>query len=165
MHTNKLINKKLIIAIIVLVVIVGGGLAFRAYLKKIDVGPDAIKEKFQTFIKNNAPADAKVEIKDITKEGDLYKMTISANGQEVPVYVTRDGKKLIQQPVDLDQKPDTQNANTQAAAKIEAEQKTDIPTVDLFVMSYCPYGLQMERGILPAVEALGNKIKFNLKIF
>lgn len=159
-------NKKAIVAIIVVIVIaaiVGGGFAFKTYWKKVDVGPDVIKEKFQTFIKNNAPAEAKVDVKDITKEGDLYKMTINANGQEVLVYVTRDGKKLIQQPVDLDQKPDTQNADAKSTAKIEADEKTDVPVVDLFVMSYCPYGLQMERGILPVVEALGNKIKFNLK--
>jgi len=159
-------NKKIISAIIILIVIAiiaAGVFAAKAYWKKIDMGPDAIKAKVQTFIKNNAPAGTKIDIKDITKEGDLYKLTISANGQDVPLYVTRDGKKLIQQPIDLDQKPDTQSANTQAAAKTEAEQKTDIPTVDLFVMSYCPYGLQMEKGLLPAIEALGNKIKFNLK--
>jgi len=157
-------NKKIIIAVIILAVLIGGCLAGRAYWKKIDIGPDAIKAKVQTFITNNAPAGAKIDVKDITKEGDLYKIMISANGQDLPIYVTRDGKKLIEQPIDLDQKPAAQdNANTQAAAKTEAEQKTDVPTVDLFVMSYCPYGLQMEKGLLPAVEALGNKIKFNLK--
>ena len=159
-------NKKIIVAIIALIVIaaiVGGGFAFKAYWKKIDVGSDAIKEKVQTFIKSNAPAEAKIDIKDITKEGDLYKVMISANGQDLPLYVTRDGKKLIEQPIDLDQKTDTQNASAKTAAKTEAEQKNDVPTVDLFVMSYCPYGLQMERGILPVVEALGDKIKFNLK--
>jgi hypothetical protein len=157
-------NKKIIIAIVVLAVLIGGGLGFRAYWKTVDVGPDAVKAKIQTFIKNNAPAGTQADIKSIAKEGDLYKVTISVGGQEVPLYVTRDGKKLIQQPIDLDQKPDAQAANTPATpTATTAEQKTAVPTVDLFVMSYCPYGLQMERGILPVVEALGSKIKFNLK--
>jgi len=30
-------------------------------------------------------------------------------------------------------------------------------------MSYCPYGTQIEKGILPVINALGNKIKFSLK--
>jgi protein-disulfide isomerase len=41
--------------------------------------------------------------------------------------------------------------------------KNDKPKVELFVMSYCPYGTQIEKGIIPAVQALGNKIDFNLK--
>jgi hypothetical protein len=157
-------NKKTIIAIIVAAVLIGGSFAFKAYWSKIDVGPDVAKAKIQTFIDKNAPAGTKVDIKSVTKEGDLYKIVLNISGQEIPLYVTRDGKKLIQQTIDLDQKPDTQNADTQAAAtKTEADQKAAVPTVDLFVMSYCPYGLQMERGILPVVETLGSKIKFNLK--
>jgi hypothetical protein len=31
------------------------------------------------------------------------------------------------------------------------------------VMSYCPFGTQIEKGILPVVAALGNKIKFTLE--
>ena len=30
-------------------------------------------------------------------------------------------------------------------------------------MSYCPYGTQMEKGILPAVTALGKKVNFEIK--
>ena len=30
-------------------------------------------------------------------------------------------------------------------------------------MSYCPYGTQAEKGLLPVVELLGDKIDFNLK--
>lgn len=36
------------------------------------------------------------------------------------------------------------------------------PTVDLFVMSYCPYGLQAEKALLPAYNLL--KDKANIKI-
>lgn len=41
--------------------------------------------------------------------------------------------------------------------------KSDKPTVELFVMSHCPYGVQMERGILPVISLLGDKIDFELK--
>jgi hypothetical protein len=127
-----------------------------------------VKGKVNGFIKDNAPqGGAGVEIKEVIKdkESGLYKVTISANKQDVITYITADGKKLFLQTVDLDaaKKNGSQADQAQADEKTEAEQKTDVPTVDLFVMSYCPYGLQMEKGTLPAVEALGNKIKFNLK--
>lgn len=150
---------------IVLVLLVAVSFAYRIYRQKIDVGPNAVKAKVQTFLKENVPDTTKSEIKDVVKEGALYKVTIEIDSQEVPVYITMDGKKLIQAQaaIDLDQKQGGSEKQTQAPEKTEAENKNDVPVVDLFVMSYCPYGLQMERGALPAVEALGNKIKFNLK--
>jgi len=41
--------------------------------------------------------------------------------------------------------------------------KSDKPTVELFVMSHCPYGTQAEKGILPAVRTLGDSIDFDVK--
>lgn len=41
--------------------------------------------------------------------------------------------------------------------------KSDKPVVELFVMSHCPYGTQIEKGMLPVVDLLGDKIDFQLK--
>jgi len=41
--------------------------------------------------------------------------------------------------------------------------KSDKPVVELFIMSHCPYGTQAEKGILPVVNLLGDKIDFELK--
>ncbi len=41
--------------------------------------------------------------------------------------------------------------------------KSDRPKVELFVMSYCPYGLQMQKGLIPAQEALKNKADIDVK--
>ncbi|MCK4891141.1 MAG: hypothetical protein KAS78_00585, partial [Candidatus Pacebacteria bacterium] len=41
--------------------------------------------------------------------------------------------------------------------------KNDKPIVEIFVMSHCPYGTQIEKGILPVLETLGDKIDFELK--
>jgi hypothetical protein len=35
--------------------------------------------------------------------------------------------------------------------------------VELFVMSHCPYGTQAEKGIIPAIEALGNNVDFHIR--
>lgn len=164
-------NKKwIILSLALAAILVGAFLGYKVYRQKVDVGQEVIKTKVQKFVSENVPETVKTEIGGITKEGDLYKVTITVDAgsqkQEIPVFVTRDGKKLIQAQgvIDLDEKAvDDSAKQAQAPEKTEAEVKTDVPTVDLFVMSYCPYGLQMERGVLPAVEALGNKIKFNLK--
>jgi len=41
--------------------------------------------------------------------------------------------------------------------------KNEKPLVELFVMSYCPYGTQVEKGILPVARLLGNSIDFSVK--
>lgn len=155
-----------IIAVIVLVILIALSYGYNFYRQKVDVGQEGIKTRVEKFISENVPATVKSEIKDIKKEGLLYSVNVVLDTQEVPLYVTLDGKKLMQAQgvIDLEKAPaNGSEKQAQAPEKTEAEVKSDVPVVDLFVMSYCPYGLQMERGILPAVEALGKKIKFNLK--
>jgi hypothetical protein len=41
--------------------------------------------------------------------------------------------------------------------------KSDKPVVELFVMSYCPYGLQMEKAYLPVMELLKDKATMDIK--
>ena len=56
------------------------------------------------------------------------------------------------------------NCNASPACKKLIEcNKSDKPKVELFVMSYCPFGTQAEKGILPAVNTLWNKIDFSVK--
>lgn len=41
--------------------------------------------------------------------------------------------------------------------------KSDKPKVELFVMSYCPFGLQMQKAYLPAWELLKDKADIDMK--
>jgi len=40
--------------------------------------------------------------------------------------------------------------------------KSDKPVVNVFVMSYCPYGTQIEKGIIPVQQLLGSKADINI---
>ena len=156
-------GKWLSLAVVVLIVAAAGSYYYK--VMKNDIGVQGARTKVEQFIKDNVPQGG-VTVKDVVKENGLYKVSIDANKQQIDAYITTDGSKFFPQAIDMNAKPDAAAAanNTPAAPeKTEAEVKAAVPTVDLFVMSYCPYGLQMEKGLLPAVEALGNKIKFNLK--
>jgi FKBP-type peptidyl-prolyl cis-trans isomerase 2 len=41
--------------------------------------------------------------------------------------------------------------------------KSGKPVLDVFIMSYCPYGLQMQKAVLPVMELLGDKAEINIK--
>ena len=92
----------------------------------------------------------------------LYEVNVELQGQKVPVYITKDGKYFVQlvMPLKDETKPKPQPAPEQTQTNIP---KSDKPKVELFVMSYCPFGTQEEKGIIPALEALNNSIDFKLR--
>ncbi len=163
-------QNKTTVAIVILVIVVAASFGFvkyAQYLKKNDIGVTGVKVKVEQFIKDNAPQQgAGITVKSVVKEAGLYKVTIDANKQEIITYITTDGSKFFTQPpTDLNAaKTDAQANNVQTTPdKVVADQKQDMPEVKLFVMSYCPFGTQIEKGILPVLSALGSKIKFNLE--
>lgn len=48
-------------------------------------------------------------------------------------------------------------SSSSSAAAQEPVTKSDKPTVEAFVFSYCPYGLQFEKALFPAYDLLKNK--------
>ena len=72
------------------------------------------------------------------KKDDVYMLTDDATG--AACYISDEAKAA---------------AEVAACAQIP---KADVPTMKLFVMTYCPFGTQALDGIKPAVELLGDKI-------
>lgn len=98
----------------------------------------------------------------VVDKGAFYEVNLSMNNQRFPVYVTKDGKNMATGliPLTVDNTNNNTNTNTQTPQEVP---KSDKPKVELFVMSYCPYGLQAENGIVPAIEALKGKVDFTVK--
>jgi len=120
----------------------------------------SVKATTETYLKSIANGQASVD--NVTDIGGLYYMKLTVSGKQYDSYVSKDGKLLFPQGIDLS----TPVAPSQAAAAATTPTvvpKTDKPTVELFVMAYCPYGTQAEKGILPAVKTLGDKIDFKVR--
>ena len=158
-------NRKAIAAICVLIVIVLAGYGLgsnKVNLKNIfkkNITADEAKGKIEALI-NDSGGEA--TIKEAVEDGDLYKITVSFNGQDQPVYVTKDGKKFIQQAVDfseIEKQRDEAKKQEEEAAK--PTPKSDKPTVDLYVMSFCPYGNKAEDTIKSVYNLLKTKADFN----
>ena len=123
------------------------------------VSTDAAKTSIETYLKGIAQGQATVD--SIVDRGDLYQLKLTVAGRQYDSYATKDGKILFPQGIDLTAAPAA--STPQAAAAPTVVPKTDKPKVELFVMAYCPYGTQAEKGILPAVRALGDKVDFQVK--
>ena len=159
--------KKAIIVLIILVALGGAGYKFfGAKTAGSILSPEEAKAKAGEFINANlVQAGTEVDIKDIVDEGGLYRIVVNVGGQDFDSYLTKDGTKFFPQVLDMKaEAAETDTSDTVASgSRSEVATKSDKPTVELFVMSHCPFGTQIEKGILPAVEALGDKIDFTLK--
>ncbi len=121
--------------------------------------------QIEQIIKSMIPSGSNISIKSITEEDNLYVINLIAeNGQEFDGYLTKDGTKFFPQAIKVEEaRKQKEEAEKAAAAEIKEIAKNDKPEVELFVMSYCPYGTQMEKGILPVIELLKDKINFSIK--
>lgn len=130
--------------------------------------PEA-QQKVENFINANLLQGGKVTIKEFTEEYGLYKMIADpGNGQDVTSYLTRDASLFFPQVIDMANYAEQQKAQADAQAAEQAKALSDVekretPTVELFVMSHCPFGTQIEKGFLPVLDKLGDKVDFQLK--
>jgi len=118
------------------------------------------------YINNNKLSQTPASLLSTSEESGLVKIKIKIGTNDFDSYVTKDGRFLI--PVGnglpIDMKPakavaatpkavtpsaDTTTAPAQTAASV---QKTAKPILEAFVVSSCPYGLQMQRAIADAVK-------------
>lgn len=152
--------------LLVIVLIVIGLFSFQKPIKNIS--PEAAKAKTETFVNTYLMQTGnKATIKEVTTEYGLYKLKIDIVSDVIESYVTKDGKLFFPQALNIDQissgAKNKANAAAPAAPAASVTNKSDKPKIELFVMSYCPYGTQIEKGLLPVLATLGNKIDFALK--
>jgi protein-disulfide isomerase len=156
--TQKIRENPWILATVVLAILAALLLVSSFTTGKV-VSEKAAGESIVGFL--NQQTSGGVEFVSSEDLGSVYEITVSYQSQEIPVYVTKDGKYYVQGIVQIEEENDT-STNTEEPQVMDVP-KTDKPVVELFVMSYCPYGTQAEKGIIPAIEALGDNVDFKLR--
>ncbi len=130
--------------------------------KQITINEET-KKQIKNFIEKYLLSQkVPVEIKSVTVKDGLYYLDISLAGQSQPLYLSLNGRKLAFGVITLDEYKKIVAANKKQTA-VSPEKRTDRPKVELFVMSYCPYGTQIEKGILPVLDLLKGKIDAQIK--
>ncbi len=132
---------------------------------------DKVREKVRKFLYETYDSYLKsinVELKDLkinkveSYDDCLYSIEAEVTTDQgklpsSPIYATKDGKKIIFGPIyDLNEPLKFEKPKEPA----KEYPKSDRPKVLMFVMSFCPFGQQAEKGLKPAVELLGDKIDF-----
>ena len=143
-----------IVLTLVLIILLVNGNAFST-----SIGKDKAGQSVVDFL--NSQTGGGVELVEVTSDGEFYQVMVSYQEQSIPLSVTKDGKYLAQ----LTQLEPITNEDTTPSEPQPADNmpQTDKPVVEAFIMSHCPYGTQIEKGLIPVVELLGDKIDYEIK--
>jgi len=154
-------NKNLILlvgAIIIAGVIVAGTFLYKCRGEE-GLTPQAAAEKAINYINENLLQEGfTASLVSVAEENGVYKFHLKVGENEFDSYVTKDGKLLfVNPPIDLEEKPISQAEN-----EAKEVSKRDIPDIKLFVMSYCPFGLQAQKMFLPVYDLLKGKAEMGV---
>jgi hypothetical protein len=109
------------------------------------------------YLNNNLvqPGTA-VSLVSVTETKGLYQVTVKYQSREMPVYTTKDCTLLF---------TNSMNMNGASATPVPTREpkKTARPTVDLYVMAFCPFGTQAETVMRPVKDLLGSKADIRIR--
>lgn len=131
-----------------------------AGLFKSQLGAQQVADKTTKYV-NDVLLQGKMTatVQDVKDIGNLYNMKLNIGGQVFDSYVTKDGKLLFPQAIELDKSIETGPTQpTQTAVSCEDMEKKDKPTAEVYYMAYCPYGVQAMKGMYPVAKLFGDKV-------
>jgi len=141
-----------ILSFILLILMLRGGITGNIITGRVIGGEDA-GNKLIDYL--NTKTNGGVEYISYEDMGSIYEVIVLYQGQEIPVYITKDGKYFVQGAV-----PITSASDTSTSA--EEVPKSDKPKVEAFIFSYCPYGLQFEKALIPVYDLLKNSADIDI---
>jgi protein-disulfide isomerase len=161
LRDNPWMVTSIVLALLLIFMVIFGGKIFSSTsTSQGAVSASVAENNLVEFI--NSQGTDKATVVSTEQENSLYKVTVEYKGQEIPVYVTLDGESLIaSNPIPLSTRIDTSMVDE--APQDTNVPKSDKPKVELFIMSHCPYGTQIEKGMLPVLATLKDKVDFQLK--
>jgi glutaredoxin len=122
---------------------------------------DVVTQKTLSFVNQELlQGQAAAKITEVATEQGLYRMKIDLNGKELDTYVTKDGAVFFPQGIKVSEFAASSSSDVQAAP--QNVPKTDKPVVDLYVMSFCPYGNKAEETMYPVYTELKDKVTWNV---
>ncbi|MEM4598247.1 MAG: thioredoxin domain-containing protein [Candidatus Diapherotrites archaeon] len=132
-----------------------------AAIKPEEAGEKARAFLEESFLKNYG---YKLLVNKVTPYNEcLYDLNASIETEDgnMPaglLLVTKDGKKVIIASAVYDTNSPLKPTPAPSPTPFQAKTKSDRPDVLMFVMTFCPYGQQAEKGLKPVAELFGDKI-------
>ncbi|MEM7825335.1 MAG: DsbA family protein [Candidatus Aenigmatarchaeota archaeon] len=122
---------------------------------------EASKKAIDYINRNLVQAGTNASLISVKDMGTFYEVMTSYRGNQIPVYVSKDGKYLwgggISVPINMDEPIEIPKTEEQPSTQEFDAPDREKPDVKLFVMSFCPFGVQAENLMKPVVDLLGTR--------
>ena len=133
----------------------------------MNISKEAAGLKANTYIQKNLLQNGlESKVDNVTDGGSFFEVDLQVikNGKpadNAKVFVSKDGSLLSLGPTYNLNKPHlSQVANKSTSSKTAKIPQRQKPTIEMYVMSGCPFGLQAEESLEPVVKLLKDKINF-----
>jgi glutaredoxin len=147
-----------IVLAIVLVVVLVKGQGITGKVVASVGAQDAANKAVDYINKYLLQGQGNATIVSVKEDNGLYYAKLNIAGKQYDTYMTTDGKLLFPSVIDISQTPQTATTTTVKTMTCADITKADKPTLEAFVVSNCPYGLQMQRALAPVAKILGSNI-------
>jgi glutaredoxin len=101
-----------------------------------------------------------VTFKSVAESRGMYEIHGTYQSQDVTIYTTKDCTMLFTSGINMSASVGTAS---QKPTPAPTPVKTARPSVDLYVMAFCPYGTQAESAMKPVVSLLGSKADIQVR--
>ena len=134
------------------------GFSFSGFSGILGQSSQEIGQKAIDYINKNGLSASQATLVSASDESGLIKIKIKIGENEFDSYISKDGKLLFPQAITITDST-TASAEKEQAAPTEIV-KTDSPKLDAYVVSKCPYGLQMQRVVAEAIKDAPDLAKY-----
>jgi glutaredoxin len=94
---------------------------------------------------------------------NVTRFTINIDGKNYDSFVSQNGEYLFPDVIKMAEALASLENSETPSAEIPEIPKSEQPEVEIFVMSYCPYGLQAQKALLPVYELLKDKADIKIR--
>ena len=152
LRKNPWIISTLVLGIVILILILGN---FSGGISKGDA-----EKLLQSYLINAGANIADIEIKDVASQSGLYIVSFDYKGQPYPMpfSITKDGKFICSMSALTPAEEESGTTETEVP-------KSDKPKVELFIWSYCPYGVQAQWPLAEVAKLLSGSADFSTALY
>lgn len=165
---NVLLVGIAVVAIVIVGVLILTNGSSGQFLDKIKnfggMSKDDLAKKGIDYINNSILSGQTAALVSSSEESGVVKMRISIGGSEFDSYISKDGKLLFPEAIKMEGETDTATDTPAVTAKTcDDLTKTDKPELEAYIVSQCPYGLQMQRVLAEVINSAGS-LASNIKV-
>ena len=119
---------------------------------------DEVGKKVIEYINNNlVQPGTSASLVSVNDMGTYYEIITSYMGQQIPVYASKDGKVMFLNAISMTESQQTRTTTQTTQQTSHEIPKRDRPEMKVFIMSYCPFGIQAVKALLPVMKLLDGK--------